>query len=326
MISTSPSSRGQGAASQNITVTGTGFVSGVGLAASFSGTGITVNSTTFVSSTTLTANITVAANATLGAGNVTVTNPDAGNATGINVFTVNAAPTVASTSPLSRGQGATGQNITVTGTGFVSGVGLAASFSATGITVNSTTFVSATTLTANITISVNATVGAGNVTVTNPDAGFGTGLNVFTVNLGPTVTSTLPSSRGQGVTSNLTVTGTGFVTGAAATFSGTGITVNSTTFVNATTLTANITIAAGATTGSRNVTVTNLDAGTGTGASVFTVNAAPTVTSTSPSSRGQGATNQNITVTGTGFASGAAATFSAAGITVNSTTFVSSTS
>ena len=45
---------------------------------------------------------------------------DAGSGTGA-VFTVNVAPTVASTAPSSRGQGATGQTVTVTGTGFVSG-------------------------------------------------------------------------------------------------------------------------------------------------------------------------------------------------------------
>ena len=43
---------------------------------SFSGTGITVNSTTYVSSTTLTAVITIMAGATTGLRTVTVTNPD----------------------------------------------------------------------------------------------------------------------------------------------------------------------------------------------------------------------------------------------------------
>ena len=321
--STSPSSRGQGATSQNVTITGTGFVSGA--SAAFSGTGITVNSTTFVSATSLTANVTVSSGAATGARSVTVTNPDAGNGPCASCFTVNAGPTVTSTSPSSRGQGATSQSITITGTGFVSGA--TASFAASGITVNSTTFVSATSLTANVTVSSGATTGAGSVTVTNPDAGNGSCGGCFTVNAGPTVTSTSPSSRGQGAASqNVTVTGTNFVNGAAATFSGTGVTVNSTTFVSATSLTANVTVTSGAATGARNATVTNPDAGTAFCTNCFTVNAGPTVTSTSPSSRGQGAASQNVTVTGTNFVNGAAVTFSGTGVTVNSTTFVSATS
>jgi hypothetical protein len=326
VTSTSPTSRGRNASNQNITVNGTGFVSGA--TASFAASGVTVNSTTFVSATQLTANITVSPTATTGAGNVLVTNPDAGVGTCSNCFTVNAAPTVTSTSPSSRGQGASSQNVTVNGTGFVTGTGLAATFSGTGITVNSTTFVSSTQVTANITIAAGATVSARDVTVTNPDAGNATCSGCFTVNAAPTVTSTSPSSRGRGATSqSVTVNGTGFTSGAAATFSGTGITVNSTTFVSATQVTANITVASNATLSSRDVTITNPDAGSATCSGCFTVNAAPTVTSTSPSSRGQGAVSQNVTVNGTGFVSGGslAAAFSGSGITVNSTTFVSAT-
>ena len=128
-----------------------------------SATGITVNSTTFKSATELTASITIEAGASPGARTVTVTNPDAGVGSLASAFTVNGAPTVTSTSPNSRGQGATSQNIAIKGTNFESGAGLAASFSGTGITVNSTTFVSATEVTANITIASGATTGLRNV-------------------------------------------------------------------------------------------------------------------------------------------------------------------
>ena len=95
---------------------------------------------------------------------------------------------------------------------------------------------------------------------------------MFTVNAGPAVISATPSSVNRGTTRSVTITGTGFVSGAAVVFSGSGITVNSTTFVSSTSLTANITIAAGAATGAGNVTVTNPDAGVGLGTNVFTVN------------------------------------------------------
>jgi hypothetical protein len=293
----------------------------------FSAAGVTLNSTTYVSATSLTANITIAAGATTGANSATLTNGDGSSATKASAFTVNAAPTVTSAAPSSRGQGAASQNITITGTNFESGASV--SFSAAGVAVNSTTYVSATSLTANITIAAGATTGANSVTVTNADHSVATGTGVFTVNAGPSVTSTSPSAGDRGATAfNVTITGTNFVSGASVAFSGTGITLNSTTFNSSTQLTANITIASNATTGSRNVTVTNPDAGVATGTGVFTVNAAPTVTSAAPAAGDQGATNFNVTVTGTNFVNGPglAVAFSAAGVTLNSTTYVSATS
>ncbi len=189
VTSTSPAAMDQGATSQSVAVNGTNFVNGASLAAAFSGTGITVNSTTYVSATQLTANITIAAGATLGARNVTVTNGDGGIGTGNNLFTVNGPPTVTSTSPNSLAAGANSQTVAVNGTNFVNGASLAAAFSGTGITVNSTTYVSATQLTANISIAAGATLGARNVTVTNGDGTSAIGTNVFTVAAAPTITS-----------------------------------------------------------------------------------------------------------------------------------------
>jgi hypothetical protein len=231
---------------------------------------------------------------------------------------------VTQVSPSSRGQGSSNQTVTITGSRFESGAGLAVSFSGTGITVNSASFVSTTEVTANVTIASNATTGARNVTVTNPDLSGATGSSAFTVNALPNVTSTSPSSRGQGATSQtVAVKGGGFASGATASF-GAGITVNSTTFKSSTELTANITIESGASTGARTVTVTNPDAGVGSLASAFSVNAAPNVESTNPSSRSQGASKQTVAIKGSGFVSGATSSFGS-GITVESTSFVSST-
>ena len=322
----SPTSLAQGATNQSLTITGTDFVSGASLATVFSGTGITVNSTTLNSATSLTVNISITGGAPTGTRVITVTNGDGSIATSGSIFTVNAAPTVTAVSPTSRGQGATSQNLTVSGTGFESGA--TATFSNTGITVNSTTYVSATSLTVKVTIAGNATVGSGTITVMNPDDGSATSGSIFTVNTAPSPVSVSPSSLNQGaISQTLTLTGTGFVSGATTTFSGTGITVNSTTFVNSTTLTVNVTIAGGATVGSSTITVTNPDAGNSTSGSIFTVNAAPTITGVSPASRDQGAVSQNLTVTGTDFVNGAslATVFSGTLITVNSTTYVNST-
>ncbi len=316
----SPASRPQGTSGQAVTISGSHFVSGA--SATFSGTGITVASTTFKSSTELVVSVSVVAGATTGARNVTVTNPDTGTGTGNGIFTVDASPTVTSASPGSRGQGATGQQVTIKGSGFVSGatVGLGA-----GVTVSSTMFKSSTELVATLTIEAGAGTGGRTVTVSNPDGGVGALANAFTVSAAPAVTSVSPSSRPQGAAGQpVTIKGSGFVNGATASF-GAGITVNSTTFKSSTELTASITIEAEASTGARPVTVTNPDFGVGSLANAFTVNAAPNVESTSPSSRVQGSSGQTIAIKGTGFASGATVSFGS-GVTLESaTTFVSST-
>jgi IPT/TIG domain/Quinohemoprotein amine dehydrogenase, alpha subunit domain III len=319
VVSASPGSRGQGASAQAITITGSHFLSGASVA--FSGTGVTVNSTTFKSSTELTASVTIAAGATTGARNITVTNPDSATGTGTAIFTVNAAPSVETGNPGSRGQGASSQTVAIKGKNFVTG---ATSSFGPGITVNSTTFKSSTELTANITIEASASAGVRSVSVTNPDFGVGSA-SAFTVNAGPAVTSAGPSSRPQGATfQTVTIKGAGFVSGATPSF-GPGVTVNSTTFKSSGELSVKISVESGASTGARTVAVTNPDTGTGSLANAFTVNAAPNVESISPSSRAQGTTGQTVTIKGTGFASGASASFSGSSITVESTTFVSST-
>ncbi|MFA5890582.1 MAG: IPT/TIG domain-containing protein [Actinomycetota bacterium] len=283
VTSTNPSSRGQGATSQNVTVNGTGFQSDATV--SFD-SGITVNSTTFVDATQLIANITVAPTATVGVHVLTVAQGLGGldTASCASCFTVNAAPTATSASPLSRGQGATSQTVTITGTGFQDGATVA--FSGSGVAVASTTFVSATSLTTVVNVASDAATGARTITVTNPDAATpATCADCLTVNAAPTPTSASPSSRGQGATSQtVTITGTGFQDGATVAFSGSGVTVASTTFVSATSLTTVVNVASDAATGARTITVTNPDAGVKTCPACFTVNAAPTATITLPAS------------------------------------------
>ena len=70
----------------------------------------------------------------------------------------------------------------------------------------------------------------------------------------------------------MTITGTGFASGATVAFSGTFVQINSTTFVNSTTLTLNVTVHSVAALGARNVTVTNPGGGgSGTCTGCFTV-------------------------------------------------------
>jgi quinohemoprotein amine dehydrogenase alpha subunit-like protein len=313
VTSLNPASLPQGAANQTVAVAGTGFATGATVA--FSGTGVTVNSVTVNSATQLTLNLSVASTATLGARDVTVTNPGALAGTLTGGFTVaGPLPTVTSLSPNAFGRGATNAATTITGTNFVNGATV--TVSGTGVTVSGVTFNSATSLSGLVTVSSTATTGARTVTVRNPDGGTGTCTNCLTVGTALTITSLSPTSRAQGATNqSITINGTGFATGATASF-GAGITVGSVTVNSATRLTAVITVDPAATVGARTVTVNEPDGRTASRANGFTVTVKPSITSVSPTSirRGRLAI---VTVNGAGFESGARLSFSGTGITVS---------
>ncbi len=104
-----------------------------------------------------------------------------------------------------------------------------------------------------------------------------------------------------------------------------GVTVNSVTFNSPTQITLNVSTV-GATSGAQSITVTNPDGQTRTGNGILTVTGStgvPTISSVSPNALGQGGT-RNLTVNGTNFQSGATTSVSGTGVTVVSTTFVSS--
>ena len=107
-------------------------MNGSHLASSISGsgdTGVTVNSVTYVNSTTLNLSVSVASNATVASNySFNLTNGDGSIATLANAFAVDAAPSITALSPNGGDQGASSESIAVTGTGFVSGTGLAVTF------------------------------------------------------------------------------------------------------------------------------------------------------------------------------------------------------
>jgi hypothetical protein len=104
-----------------------------------------------------------------------------------------------------------------------------------------------------------------------------------------------------------------------------GVTVNNVTFTSPTQITLNVSTV-GATAGAQSITVANPDGQTRTGNGILTVTGsagAPTISSVSPNKLGQGGT-RTLTVNGTNFQSGATTSVSGTGVTVVSTTFVSS--
>jgi predicted CxxxxCH...CXXCH cytochrome family protein len=192
-------------------------------------------------------------------------------------------PTVTSASPNNQTQGTGPTTVTINGTGFQSGA--VVTFSGTGVTAGASSFTSSSIITVPVTVTGGAAATARTITVTNPDTGAGTG-GTFTVNaaiVNPTVTSASLNNQTQGTgPTNVTITGTGFQSGAVVTFSGTGVTAGASTFNSSTSITVPVTVTAGALTGLRNITVTNTDTGAGTGNNLFTINAAASCTSTAP--------------------------------------------
>jgi hypothetical protein len=100
-ISASPSSLNQGATGQNVTITGSDFLSGATV--TFSNSAISVNSTTLLSSTSLEANVTIKSDAKTGPVSVTVVDPGGSTATGTDVFNVDSALAAARPAAFSLG-------------------------------------------------------------------------------------------------------------------------------------------------------------------------------------------------------------------------------
>ena len=158
------------------------------------------------------------------------------------------------------GSNAGGTAITVTGTGFVTGAVVSVGGSAcTGVTVVSATSITCT--------APAGTVGARDVVVTNTDTGASTltGAYTYIAISTPTITTVVPTSGSSAGGTAITITGTGFVVGAAVSVGGavcTGVTVVSATSITCTTPAGTV--------GARDVVVTNADTGAATQTGGFT--------------------------------------------------------
>ncbi|HUP70243.1 MAG TPA: kelch repeat-containing protein [Acidimicrobiales bacterium] len=91
VVATNPAALPQGSTQRDVTINGVGFAQGA--TAAFSGTGITVDSTTYSSGTAVVARVSVVSGAEVGSRNVTVTNPGGGAGSCTGCFAV--APAVA---------------------------------------------------------------------------------------------------------------------------------------------------------------------------------------------------------------------------------------
>ncbi len=191
----------------------------------------------------------------------------------------NPPPTVTSILPTNGLAGST-INLTIKGTGFISGVTFVL-FSDPKIRTFSPHIDSFTQLTVTVQIDSSITTGPKNVTVANIQPGGGTIViqNGFTVgnNPVPILTAVSPNAAVLGQTLNVGLTGSSFLPGSSTVDFGNNISVNTVKVDSARHITANITVSLQAQTGDRTVTVVNSPPGGGTsGGVLFAIAADPT--------------------------------------------------
>ncbi|MHC5018853.1 MAG: IPT/TIG domain-containing protein [Planctomycetota bacterium] len=274
-----------------VTVTGTNFFAG----ATVDFGGSLATSVAVVSGT----QITCSTPSGTGLVTVTVTNVDTLFGSLPGGFNYAGTPATVSSITPSSGPVAGGTAVSITGTNFVSGASVTiGGFSASSISIVSATLITCTT--------PAGTAGPANVEVTNPSSAPGTLVGGYTY-LGPppTLGSVNPSSGPTAGGTNVTLTGTNFVSGASVTFGG-----NAASSINVASSTTITCVTPAGSAGPVAVVVTNPDTQQATQPTGFSYSSGgpPTVSSVSPSS-GAAAGGSPVTITGTNFLAGATVDF-----------------
>jgi hypothetical protein len=265
--SVDPASYGQGAANKVLTISGSGFAAGAGVAVSGAGVTVPVSSVVVHDDTTITATVSVTAGAAIGARNVTVTNADGGSAVCTGCFSVVGKPTLAVSPPASAPQGATNATLVLTGTNLRPGLTLAFG---SGVGIKVAPVVQGDTVTVGVSVGGSAALGNRNIVVTNPDGSKSTCTSCFVVAPKPTVTSATPDSANRGTQLTVLVEGSGLQADATVTF-GNNVVVSNVQRLSGTELQVDLTIPASAAKGFRTIAVTNPDGSRATLSSGFKV-------------------------------------------------------
>jgi peptidoglycan/xylan/chitin deacetylase (PgdA/CDA1 family) len=184
------------------------------------------------------------------------------------VVQLRSAMTVTSISPNAFSQGLTGRAVAINGTGFTAAS--TPSFTGTGVTMTSFTFVSATRINAVLTTGAAATVAKSNVVVSRAGTFDATCANCVTVNLAPKVTGASPATVARGLLKSFAITGSGFTSSSQVTFSG-GSGINVLTTSRSANQISITTLSITGSAGVRNITVTNPDGGVSTCVGCLTI-------------------------------------------------------
>jgi len=288
VTSVSPAS-GTTAGGITITITGTIFLAG----ATVTVDGQACTSPTVVSSTEITC---VVPAHSAGVVDIVVTNTAGPSGTGSGLYTyiLAPAPTVTSISPAS-GPKAGSTFVTITGTGFLTNPTVTIG----GLACSSTTLVSATSITCR---TPAASAGTADVRVMNEDEQSGSLVNGYAFIAPPVVTSISPSVGSTAGGNTVTITGTGFLSGATVTMGSSACTSVNVLFP--TQLTCETPAHAA---GVVDINVTNSDGQTSQLSTAYAYLTPPIITGVSPASGTTGG-GTSITVTGTSFSSDAVVT------------------
>lgn len=171
-----PASVGQGARGALMLVHGTNFDQ---YARADIGDGVRVYSTGSANPNSVVLAVNVDRDAPTGTRDIAIVNANYGHTICVACLTVDPGPTVANVSPASLDAGSDGAPITITGSGFQSGLNV--QFSISSVRVESIDVVSSTELTVTVNISATARNNTANLTITNPDHGMIRVKNAFTV-------------------------------------------------------------------------------------------------------------------------------------------------
>jgi len=234
--------------------------------------------------------------------------PSSGKSDGTSTFTLTGVPATSGESVVLKLAGHPDLTTTVSnpGAGPLCSVGLSDSDCGSSITVTAATkdaFPGMYDIVRTQTASVSGTT----TTLTSPAA--------FQVRSQPGLTAVAPSSRAQGSSSLVTITGSGF--GPAPTVSfGDGITVSDVAYVDAHTLTATVAVPLAAATGARSLTVTSADGLAATKSSALTVSPAPSLDAVSSEPTVlRGGPSAHLTLTGSALTTGGDFQLTAPGLT-----------
>ncbi|MFC1484982.1 IPT/TIG domain-containing protein [bacterium] len=308
----------------SVRIIGTGFsIETATPTISLSGTGIDISSVTYVSTTELTMYIIVYSTAHIGARDIKIKNADGTVGRADGILEITEALKISRLEPNNIGKGATGEVISLYGTGFVAASDV--KFTLAGITVTKIEYISHEQLKLTISVASSAIEGPSAVIITNPNTLPVTKASAFTVTKAPVVTSIAPAQIAQGaVDQDITVTGANIQdsTSTKVEISGTGITISSTVVIGETSLRMTISVAKTAAVGARDIVVTNpvdIISGTapyGIGKGLLNIVQGPVITAISPNNVDQGSNKKEIYITGKGFQQGIKVEVNALGVTI----------
>lgn len=287
---------------QTITLTGTGFLTGVTVTVG----GVAPTNVTRVSATSITLTTPPGA---AGLVDVVVTNTDTQSITSAGGFRYVAAPVLTAITPV-HGPVQGGTRLTLTGSNFLPG----AVVQLGGVPAFAVDVSSSTTITA---VSNAGAAGVVDAKVINPDTQNSTLAAAFTYDGAPTLASLTPVSGSTAGGTTVTLTGSGFLAGASVVFgttAATGVTVTSPTELTAVTPARPV--------GVVSVTVANTDNQSAELQRAFRFVAPPTLTAAAPTT-GDVTGGTQVRLTGGGFSASTTVTFG--GLAATQVSFVSDT-